>query len=161
MLRTPKTNSQSGFTIVELMIVVMIIGILAALVLPNVRSSALRAKVSEAILAFNSCKNAVSEVYLSGSDSPGAGNWGCEVDPGPASAYVSTIKTTDEGIIRIELRGDPKFNFQEIALAPLDATGSLASAGSAIKSWRCGNPNDLISLTYALNPAFLPASCRG
>ena len=161
MLSTCKTNSQSGFTIVELMIVTAIIGILAALVLPSARSNALRAKVSEALLAFSGCKNAVAEVYLSGSDSPGAGQWGCEVDPGPASTYVKTIKTTDEGIIRIELQGDLRFNSFEIALAPLDATGNLASAGSTIRSWRCGNPNDLNSAIYALDPKFLPGTCHG
>jgi prepilin-type N-terminal cleavage/methylation domain-containing protein len=162
MLNTPKTNSQSGFTIIEIMIVVTIIGILSALVLPNIRTNAARAKVSEALVAFGNCKNTVTELYLSGGDPPGAGNWGCEIDPGPASAYVKSIKTTDEGIIRIELQGDPRLNTFEIALAPLDSTGTLASGvGSAVRSWRCGNPGDLNSKTYALNPIFLPNSCRG
>ena len=144
------------------MIVTMIIGILAALVLPSIRANAARAKVSEAIIAFGTCKNMISEVYLSGSNLPGAGNWGCEVDPGPATPYVKTIKTSDEGIIRIELQGDPKFSLFEIALAPLDTTGNVPTvAGATIRSWRCGSPLDLASPTYALDPKFLPGTCRG
>jgi len=158
----PRYGNQHGFTIIELMIVMMIIGILVALVLPSMRVNATRARVSEAIMAFNNCKTMVSEVYLSGSDLPGAGNWGCEVDPGPQSQYVRTIKTTDEGVIRIELQGDPKFNTFEIALAPLDDTGNIPTAtGSAIRSWRCGKPGDLASPTYAVDPKYLPGTCRG
>jgi prepilin-type N-terminal cleavage/methylation domain-containing protein len=160
MLNTPKTNSQSGFTIIEVMIVVTIIGILAALMLPNMRINAARAKVSEALLSFGNCKNMVTELYMSGGDPPGKGNWGCE-NAGPVSTYVSTIKTSDDGIIRIELQGDPRLNTREIALAPLDATGNVVSGvGSAIKGWRCGNPADLDSLIYALDPKYLPNSCR-
>jgi prepilin-type N-terminal cleavage/methylation domain-containing protein len=163
MLNMPKTNSQSGFTIIEVMIVVTIIGILAAIVLPNIRTNAARAKVSEALLAFGNCKNTVSELYMSGGDPPSAGNWGCEVDPGPVSAYVKSITTSNEGIITIELRGDPRLNLMEIALAPLDSTGNVVSGvGSSIKSWRCGNPGDLVPpANFALNPIFLPNSCRG
>jgi type IV pilus assembly protein PilA len=163
MLNTPKTNSQSGFTIIEVMIVTMIIGVLSALVLPNIRTNAARAKVSEAILAFGTCKNMVTELYMSGGDPPGQGNWGCEVDPGPVSAYVKSITTSDEGIIRIELKGDPRLNLMEIALAPLDATGNVVNGvGSAIRSWRCGNRGDLIPpANFALDPKYLPNSCRG
>jgi prepilin-type N-terminal cleavage/methylation domain-containing protein len=162
----PRRQRQRGFTIIELMIVMMIIGILVALVLPSMRVNATRARVSEAILAFNSCKTMVSEVYLSGSDLPGAGNWGCEVAAGAGTQYVRTIKTTDEGIIIIELQGDPKFSTFEIALAPLDDTGNIPTAtGSSIKSWRCGKPGDLLppvsSPTYALDPKYLPGTCRG
>ena len=158
----PRSRNQGGFTIIELMIVMMIIGILVALVLPSVRANAVRARVSEAILAFNPCKTMISEVYLSGSDLPGAGNWGCEIDPGPQSQYVKTVKTTDEGIIRIELYGDPKLTTFEIALAPLDDTGNIPTVtGSAIKSWRCGNPGDLGSPAYAVNSKYLPGTCRG
>jgi prepilin-type N-terminal cleavage/methylation domain-containing protein len=163
----PKTQSQRGFTIIELMIVMMIIGILVALVLPNMRVNAVRARVSEAILALNSCKTMVSEVYLSGSDLPGAGNWGCEVAAGSGgSQYVKAIKTTDEGIIIVELQGDPKLNLFEIALAPLDDTGNVPTVtGSPIRSWRCGKASDLTppvsSPTWALNQTFLPGSCRG
>jgi prepilin-type N-terminal cleavage/methylation domain-containing protein len=162
MLNMPKTNSQSGFTIIEVMIVVTIIGILAAIVLPNIRTNAARAKVSEAILAFGNCKNMVTEIYMSGGDPPGAGNWGCE-NPGPVSAYVRSITTSDDGIIRIELQGDLRLTLFEIALAPLDASGNVVSGvGSSIRSWRCGSPSDLIPpANFALDPKYLPNSCRG
>src|ERR1700675_1106154 len=163
MLNTSKTNSQSGFTIIEVMIVVTIIGILSAIVLPNIRTNAARAKVSEAILAFAHCKNTVSEIYMSGGDPPVAGTWGCEVDPGPASTYVKIITTSGEDIIRMRRQGDQRLNLMEIAMAPLDASGNVVSGvGSAIRSWRCGNPADLVPpANFALNPMYLPNSCRG
>jgi len=161
-----KTQSQRGFTIIELMIVMMIIGILVAVVLPGMRLNAVRAEVSEAILALNPCKTMVSEVYLSGSDLPGEGNWGCEQAAGTGTKFVRAIKTTEEGIIIVELQGDPKLNLAEIALAPLDDTGNIPTVtGSPIRSWRCGKPADLLppvsSPTYAVNSNYLPGTCRG
>jgi type IV pilus assembly protein PilA len=166
LITMPKRQSQRGFTIIELMIVMTIIGILVAVVLPGMRANALRARVSDAILAFGPCKTMVSEVYLSGSDLPGEGQWGCEVASGSGSQYVKQIKTTDQGIIIIELQGDPKFATFEIALAPLDDTGNIPTVtGSPIRSWRCGKPGDLLppvsSPTYALDPKYLPGTCRG
>ncbi len=157
-----KATGQAGFTIIEVMIVVTVIGVISAIVMPTFRINTVRAKVSEAILAFSNCKNMVTEVYVSGGESPGADNWGCEIQSG-ASQYVKSIKTTDEGIIRVELQGDQRLNLFEIALAPLDATGNVAGGPgtSAIKTWRCGNASDLASPTYALDPKYLPNSCRG
>jgi type IV pilus assembly protein PilA len=149
---------QTGFTIVELMIVVMIIGVLAALVLPGMRSNAVRAKMSEAILALGTCKNQVSELYLSGGDPPGAGNWGCEGNN--VSTYVDSISTDDVGVIKASLRGfnDLRIDFHDITLAPLDNTGSLPTGGgSPVRAWRCGNPGDGTSVP----PNYLPGSCRG
>src|SRR3979411_2330972 len=97
-MRTTKSR-QAGFTIVELMIVMMIIGVLAAIVLPNVRANAARARVSETILALTACKTRITARYNSGGDPPGAGNWGCEITM-DASQYVDSIATSDEGVIR-------------------------------------------------------------
>ena len=149
---------QTGFTIVEIMIVVMIIGVLAALVLPGMRSSALRAKVSEAILQLSTCKNQVTELYQSGGDPPGAGNWGCEASN--VSTYVDTITTDDIGTITASMRGtgDLRVDFHDITLAPLDNTGSLPSGGgSLVRQWRCGRAGDGTSVP----PQYLPNSCRG
>jgi type IV pilus assembly protein PilA len=150
--------SQTGFTIVEIMIVVMILGVLAALVLPNMRSSALRAKVSEVILALGTCKNQVSELYQSGGDPPGAGNWGCEASN--VSRYVDTITTDDIGVITVSVRGtgDLRVDFHDITLAPLDNTGTLPTGGgSSVRQWRCGRAGDGTSVP----PQYLPNSCRG
>lgn len=159
----PQTQGQRGFTIIELMIVMMIIGILVALVLPSLRENAVRARVSEALMAFGGCKTMISEVYLTGSDLPaGPDEFGCENVTGPVSQYVNTIHTSDTGIIRLELRGDPKLSLFEIALAPLDNTGNIPTVtGSPIRSWRCGSPSDLPDPTWALNQRYLPGTCRG
>ena len=155
-----RTNSrQAGFTIVELMIVIMIIGVLASIVLPGIRSNAVRARMSEAILALAPCKNAVTELYNSGGDPPGAGNWGCEVNA-EASQYVDSIQTSPEGIIKASLRGfnDLRINTHDLTLAPLDNTGNLPpGGGSTVRSWRCGSGLDGTDVPVQ----FLPGSCRG
>jgi type IV pilus assembly protein PilA len=153
-----RINSQAGFTIVELMIIVMIVGILAALVLPGVRSNAVRAKMSEAILALSTCKNVVTELYQSGGDPPPAGQWGCEASN--VSTYVDTITVTDVGVIRASLRGfnDGRIDTNDLTLAPLDNTGNLVPAGGVITSWRCGSPADT---NLPVPPQYLPGTCRG
>jgi len=155
-----RTNSkQAGFTIVELMIVIMIIGVLAAIVLPGIRSNAIRARMSEAILALSPCKNVITELYNSGGDPPGAGNWGCEASD--VSIYVDTVTTDDVGAIKASLRGfnDLRIDFHNLTLAPLDNTGTFPAPGGLVRTWRCGSPTDFGGTDVP--PQFLPGSCRG
>ncbi len=72
------SKMQKGFTLIELMIVVAIIGILAAIALPAYQDYTKRAKMSEAILAASACRTTITEVYQSATSLPAAGSWGCE-----------------------------------------------------------------------------------
>ena len=75
------------------MIVVAIIGILAAVALPAYQTYTVKAKVSEGMLAASQCRTTVSEVYQTGTRHCGAGRdgWGCEQSvAGSPSKYVST-----------------------------------------------------------------------
>jgi type IV pilus assembly protein PilA len=154
--------AQAGMTFIELMVVVAIVGILTTIALPNIKNYSARAKVSEAILAFGRCRNAVQEVYLSGGDTlPGENNWGCE--SGNTSKFVDSITTTDEGIIIVRLHpavGDARIANADITMAPMNRSGTVMNSddlGNSVYRWRCGSKSDKTDI----DPNFLPGTCRG
>jgi type IV pilus assembly protein PilA len=150
-------RKQSGFTIIEIMIVTMIIGILAVIAIRSMNMYAARAKVSEAMNALANCRTLVAEVYISGDYIPAANEWGCESSD--TSKYVSAVTTTDRGIIQVDLRGmgDLRLDTHRITMAPLDTTGNLMSSLGRVARWRCGAIGDGTDVTAD----FLPSTCRG
>jgi type IV pilus assembly protein PilA len=141
------------------MIVVAIIGILAAVALPAYQDYTVRAKMSELILAASSCRTTISETWQSGGTTPGANNWGCE---GATSKYVASITTTADGKITVTAQALGALDGKVITMVPMNGTTVLnaaaMSAGSAITAWRCGNSVDDGT---NVDKRYLPATCRG
>ena len=163
-----KRQLQKGFTLIELMIVVAIIGILAAVAIPAYQDYTKRAKMSEVILAASACRTSITEVVQSASTLPADGAWGCEqTTAGGSSQYVAKVETVTQGgkpgVIKVTSQGIPNkidgSNGGIVTLVPYkDAAGTQAvTAGSSVSKWVCGSSTDGTDVAAK----FLPGSCRG
>jgi type IV pilus assembly protein PilA len=154
-----KKRVQQGFTLIELMIVVAIIGILAAVALPAYQDYTIKAKVSEGILATSQCRTAVSEVYQTApaGTAPGANGWGCE-SASQSSKYVASVATDADGVITVTLSGAGDLGAaagKTITLTPQTAAGAnlaVASIPTQVGGFKC-QPGTLLA-------KYLPGSCK-
>lgn len=161
-----KKTIQAGFTLIELMIVIAIIGILAAVALPAYQDYTIRAKMTEVVLAASSCRTTISEVSQTGfSADPAGDDFGCGEGVTPVSQYVNVINTTADGVIQVTVQGiDPAVDTYVVELRPFSdsayATPSAAAdfnkvSAKPIRSWQCGPEDPAVLL-----PKYLPATCR-
>ena len=163
---------QKGFTLIELMIVVAIIGILAAIALPAYQDYTVRAKVSEGLVLAEAAKLAVSETLqangILATDNASAGYTFVQ------TKYVSDISITSPGIITITYNTTaghiPQLTTGGAIIAlTANANGAALSATSTGPiDWACASTTHaaataagLVSITAgAMDPKYAPASCR-
>ena len=140
-------RTQQGFTLIELMIVVAIIGILAALAIPAYQDYTIRAKVSEGINLAAAARTAVSEFRISQNGFPTSnGQAGLADAADISSEYVGSVTVGPNGVITIAYRnlGGGTTDGETIEFAPTFATGTV--------QWDCTGGS--------LLPKYRPSNCR-
>ena len=132
-----KRNLQKGFTLIELMIVVAIIGILAAVALPAYQDYTARAQVSEGFTMTSGQKTTIAEYAQTNGIYPGAATTPKAADLAVTGKYASSAVAVDTGIITVTM-----------------ADAGVAAAGIASKTFTLTPP------TLADNPTSFQFTCK-
>jgi type IV pilus assembly protein PilA len=141
-------KKQQGFTLIELMIVVAIIGILAAIAIPAYQDYTIRAQVSEGLNLSGAAKAAVTEFYQDQGAAPTT-NAQAGLDDAIAGKYVASVAVGAGGVITVTYGGDANANL--IAAGTLLMTPDFVTSPGSVQ-WGCSSG--------AIPNKWLPAACR-
>jgi type IV pilus assembly protein PilA len=151
-----RNAAQKGFTLIELMIVVAIIGILAAVALPAYQDYTVRAKMSEVVLAASGPKTAIAETFQNNSKMPAdQAAAGLPTVAETATKMVTSVtytKTSDtEGVVTALATTDVGGGVTVSQGVKLTAKGTVATGQV---SWAC-------AAVGSIKEKYLPSTCRG
>ena len=146
-------SMQKGFTLIELMIVVAIIAILAAIAIPAYQDYLVRAQVSEGATLMDGGKTAIAEFYSNSGTLPGSNaSAGLATDSSITGSYVSKVTVSTGGIIEATFsktspqKANVAIDGDVLSLSPITTAGSM--------KWSCSNKATTVPQKY------LPSSCR-
>lgn len=144
---------KKGFTLIELMIVVAIIGILAAIALPAYQDYVARTQMSEAMTLASGQKAAVTETWANFGTVPGSNSEAGVADPTDIKGkYVQSVTITTGGVVDAQMKSSGvarPVTGAHLYLTPTFPTNSSDTGGSA--EWGC---------SASIGNRYLPAACR-